>query len=245
MPLDKDFRFSDIPTVQAEGERRARVLFGEDWIETCSLTEYHNGTSITDGSTSILSFSQSILRAWNAGLVHDLPDGSPAAIAYYPNGAISGTTHHCDGDMQDPDGGGPAIIDYFDDGTVKNTIHYKRGVREDPGNGHPAYVAYFASGAIKQYMFCRAGGACDPEDGAPAAVHYRATGEIASGVSSEKGRLTAKQTIEMLRSAQVRRVAGLLAKADPTVIPAGMPLQKISAQSRLRCIFAVLSTTPP
>ena len=56
-------------------------------------------------------------------------------------------------------------------------------------------------------------------------MSYSKTGAITGGFSAAtNSELSAEQAAELLKEAQVRRVANLLAKADQAVVPAGTAL---------------------
>ena len=55
-------------------------------------------------------------------------------------------------------------------------------------------------------------------------IFYDEDGAVTGGASAAKGDLSAEEVNKMLAAAQVERVAALLAKADKSVIPVGIPL---------------------
>ena len=114
----------------------------------------------------------------------------------------------------------------YPDGQLQEFGHYNAGEFADPPDGSPAQVECYPSGAIKKTRHFRSGSSHAPEDGSPANVYYFENGEISGGYSSEKGKLSPAKVSEMLKAAQVNRVASLLEKADQAVVPAGMPLPK-------------------
>ena len=78
-----------------------------------------------------------------------------------------------------------------------------------------------------EYICCRRTLPKDPANGSPACVYYSEDGAVTGGYSSEKKReLTDKEAYDMIMAPTVARVAALLAKADQSVIPIGLPLPK-------------------
>ena len=164
MPLQKKFRFSGTPPVQAEAERRARLMFGPDWRAACFYTKTPEGRAAIEAAGRVLTVSFTEIFSRINSKLHDLEDGSPATIYYDQSGLVKGIAHYHDG---------------------KN---------------------------------------CDPANGTPAQIYYKEDGAVSGGFSSVTGVLSAAKTSDMLQVAQVRRVAALLANADQSVAPAGMPL---------------------
>ena len=109
----------------------------------------------------------------------------------------------------------------FDENTLWS---WKNGSFQDPEDGSPAIIEYYKNGQVKFTGHRRDGNAHDPADGSPAEIWYSETGEILGGYSSANGKLSPEQMAGMLKAAQVNRVAALLAKADQSIVPVGMPL---------------------
>ena len=208
MALSKNFQFSFVPAVQAEAERRAVVMFGENWRADCTLgCDIYQAQGISQGGKT-LAADALLLRAYENENVQDLSDGSPAEVDFYPAGVLRSTTHLRANKQNDPADGSPAHLAYHQNGRLAYAAHYQ--------NGHLV----------------------DAADGSPAQINYSTSGEITNASSAETGPLSAAETIALLKSLQVRRVENLLAKADQSVIPAGRPLPenaKLFQNNRDRC----------
>ena len=186
--------------MQVEAERRAFVMFGENWQSLCSTVHDIRGTNAISLGGKTLAFTWEFLRTWDGLLAHDMSDGSPADIAYWPDGTVRRIEHFRDGTLNDPEDGSPAVICHHEVGTLKSIGHFFKGSRMDTDDNIPAHISYF-------------------EDG-----------DIEGGISSVRGKLDADQVIKMLKAVQVSRVADLLTKADQAVVPSGMPLPENAIQ---------------
>ena len=96
--------------------------------------------------------------------------------------------------------------------------------RHDLPDGSPSYIAFHAGGNVQAFSHFIKDHLQDPPDGSPAHIEYAPDGVIKCGRSSATGHLTAAQTAERIKAAQVRSVAALLAKANQSVMPSGRPL---------------------
>ena len=203
MPLPDDFKFSDIPAIQAEGERRAVVMFGADWKQDCALALDGKDAAIVLGNKSlvfghgVLVFGSGepdlFLKASEGGAEDDLADGSPA------------------------------IITFYESGIVKETTRMWCRWPADGADGSPAHVKYHSNGSVKEVRYWNAA-LKDTES--LAQTFYAEDGAVTGGASAAKGDLSAEETTKMIKAVQVARVAALLAKADQSVIPIGLPLPK-------------------
>ena len=222
MPLPKKFKFPELMRIEAE--RRAVIMFGEKWRESCSPAETSAGDSTIAAGGKMLSFNTVRLRSWKDGQTHDMDDGTPSEVEYHDNGAVKRCGHYNNGFLHDPADGSPASIGRYSDGTLSAVRHFQQGQLQDPADGSPASISFYQNGQVKRAAHYHDDKERNPEDGSPSAVHYSELGEITSGILSGTGTISAAKTTEMLKSAQFRRVTDLLAKADQSVIPAGMPL---------------------
>ena len=194
MPLPNYFEFSDVPSVQAEAERLACVMFGETWRETCTAGQDSMGFRAIKEDENMLSFSDESILIWKNGKLNDLHDGTPAEIQYYQDGVIKFLDHYVDDKLNDPPDGTPACVEYWKTGGIKYTSRNRDGKFRDL------------------------------EDGSPSQIWYNKNGEITSAHSASNGLMTPEKAIELLEAAKVFRVAALLEKADQSVVPAGMPM---------------------
>ena len=224
MALPKSFTFSNIPAAQAEGVRRAVLLFGEAWMDECTLGRDRFGDKNITAGKWALSFRGGDLWAWQSGNLNDLPDGSPSGLDYHNSGLIQCTTHACAGREQDPADGSPARVEYHANGLVRCSTHFVNGKPHDPEDGSPATHLYYLSGAIEKTAHYRAGDMVDAADGSPAKVEYYEDGTVQEGWSSKSGGLSPAAVIKILKAVQFQRVVALLTKADQAVVPFGMPL---------------------
>ena len=147
MPLSPDFHFCDIPAIQAEVERRALVMFGENWESLCKSIS--DKIIVADANKS-LTFSETFktICCGEGDCRQDLTDGSPSVIEFHPDGAVKRLTHHRDGKAHDPIGFLPAIIEYHQDGTIASTLHCLSGQLVNPDDGSPSGVQYSEAGEI-------------------------------------------------------------------------------------------------
>ena len=230
MALKKDFQFPGPASLRAEAERRAVVMFGEDWRDGCSPNQATiSSQSIARGELR-LSFNKDGLWSSKADETSDLPDGSPAILRYFPDGTLQRAWRFRDDKLNDSSDGLPAKVEYFPDGSLKRKCHHRAGHAHDPDSSTVADIHWYPSGVIRTTAHYCDGFYCDPADGSPARVDYDETGEIAAGSSPKNGRLSASATIELLRLAQMRRVAAVLGNVDQAVVPSGMPLPETNGQ---------------
>ena len=194
MHLANDFKFPGSPELQAEAERRAIIMFGEAWLKTCSQANNRGGARAIAARYRMMAFDDAQIRCWKHKRLQDLADGSPALCKYFSDGRLALRYYYSGGSLNDPKNGAPAVVEYHSSGILKKIAHYR-------------YGEYY-----------------DPQDGTPAQINYSKLGESIHGWSAADGKLSAKEATKILKSVQVRRVAALLAKADQSVIPAGMPL---------------------
>ena len=80
MPLPKKIKFDVPPSLLEEAQRRAVVMFGEDWRTVCSACHDNSRDQAICVGDLKLSFSQNGMWAWENDELHDLPDGSPASV---------------------------------------------------------------------------------------------------------------------------------------------------------------------
>ena len=211
MALPADFIFSKIPAVQAEGERRAVIMFGADWKQVCDLDD-----------------------AW--GLIDtDEVDGEYIIVTHHPKQLIKtvdydakgrpvqleSTERDCPCDLED---GSPAIVSYHLDGQLAFAAHYFYDTPEDTEDGVPAIVRYHPNGQIAFVAHYREDDLWDAADGTPGRIDYAEDGTVIGGQSAVKGDLTAEETVKMIKAAEVFRAAAVLAGVDKTVMPSGQPL---------------------
>ena len=126
MALPKDFKFSHIPAVQAEAERRAGVMFGVNWKELCAL-KYEGDDTCIAANNKRLEFRDDCLSASTGDWLHDLDDGSPAHISYWDTGITAATAHYFEDAPVDQPDGTPARIDYFENGEICGGYSFSRG----------------------------------------------------------------------------------------------------------------------
>ena len=209
MALPEDFRFSDVPPMQAEAERRAIVLFGENWRECCALANDDNGAAAICAKDNILSCDRERIRAFHIGNLHDLPDGSPA------------------------------IVMYERDGVLKRIACYQSGKLHNPKIGGPAQIYYCPEGSISRIVHCRHGRHEDLFDGTPTKIEYSEAGDIAGGTSSLHGVLSAAQTKERLDAARINRVkSSCLCLNGPRIRGKLLPDNGLPQTVRLRKMHA-------
>ena len=141
MPLPKDFKFSDVTAVQTEAERRAAVMFGDDWMTSCLPSGLGGSPGIAAGN-KLLSFSE--VRIWGRTntLLHDLDDGSPAHVEYSEAGELLYMSRHRDGVLSDAADGSPAMIQYYRSGAIHVTVRARNGYHLDLPDGTPAVIEY-------------------------------------------------------------------------------------------------------
>ena len=209
------------------------LYFGRD--EDCEyLLSIYDGieTDLDDGSAASLTFLEGgdvrIDRRFINKKLNDTADGRAAFVKYFSNTNIIEIAHYFAGKVNDTAEGHPAHVEYFRTKQIKFLFHYCDGEINDPKDGTPAFVRYYPSGCIHSFGSYRNNSLTDASDGSPAGVEYSKKGEIVGGFSSVFGELTAEETIKMIKNAQVYRVAELLAKADQSVVPAGMPPEKLN-----------------
>ena len=195
MHLPPDFKFSDIPEAQAEGERRAAVIFGDDWRTEAYLQNKGklDNVHISANDWSLLITDKLSFTSCLRGRKQDLPDGSPSRIDFHPNGRVDCIVHFFADASNDPPDGSPAVCTYSVDGTVLMTAHWRNGKH------------------------------IDPADGLPSTVNYDEHGAIISAFDSTAARISPEDVNKMIAADQVRRVAALLDKAGHAVVPSGMP----------------------
>ena len=196
MPISPDFKFAGSPAFQAEAERRAAIMFGENWRSACSQAKDRGGARAIAANDNLMSFDDVQIRSWKHNKLHDLADGSPALCKYHTSGHVALHIHYIGGHINDPAPGVHAFVEYYPSGRVKETSHYIND------------------------------GYLDPQDGSPARINYSESGCIIGGWAASVGKLDALEVEQMLKAVQLCRVADLLAKADQSVVPAGMPLPR-------------------
>ena len=198
-------------------------------------TRYRNGrrNDAVDGTPARVEYSKDgkkfSICHFRDGSKNDTADGTPAEHEFFPSGKIERTHRYQNGVSNDAADGSHAVVRYFESGVIARTGHLRRRVRTDGADGSPAVVNYYPNGNLKQveYICCRRTLPKDPANGSPACVYYSEDGAVTGGYSSEKKReLTDKEAYDMIMAPTVARVAALLAKADQSVIPIGLPLPK-------------------
>ena len=200
MPLPDDFKFSDIPSVQAEAERRAVVMFGADWKRVCDVALDDKDAAIVLGNKSLVfghvvlvfgSGEPELFLKARVGDEADLEEGSPAIITFYENGVVKAPTRMWCRWPTDGADGSPSHVKFHPNGNVKEVRYWEAAMKDTASLGQ---------------------------------IFYDEDGAVTGGASAAKGDLSAEEVNKMLAAAQVERVAALLAKADKSVIPVGIPL---------------------
>ena len=229
MALPRKFKFSDIPAVEAEAKRRAIVMFGEDWKQRCSLTCDARGDAIAAHNLALFFESTKDCRClWSSdnGIINDVIDRSAARVTFYESGMLESEGRYLNGDPHDAEDRTPAYIEYYISGIRKSEEHYFNGERNDPADGYPAVIVYYPNATVQSVRHFRNNMLIDALDATPAEVSYCISGEVIGGFSSISGKLTAKETIKLIKAAQVARVAALLENSDLSVVPAACCCRK-------------------
>ena len=213
MPLPADFKFSDIPAAQAEGERRAVLIFGADWRDACNCEVFRYAADGIDEFSLVLSSKK---LSW-----HDVNQGG--GVWFTAAEGVSWTDKLVPNDLAD---GSPAKLRYNCDGHISTAEYYRDGMQHDSEDGLPAVVHFYPNGQVRIVEHFLCGHFCDAEDGTPGLIYYAEDGAVSRGASAVNGKLTAEEVNKLLAAAKINRVAALLEKADKSVIPVGMPLPK-------------------
>ena len=172
MPLPPSFHFLGPSALQTEAERRAILVFGEQWREVCTQGEYNPHRTSIFVDEDRMTFNDR--RIWNLGRdgLQDLSDGSPAKLAFHDDGSIESKAHFIADELNDPTDGSPAQVDYYKDGLIKRSYHYSDGKINDPDTGRPAFVESYANGNCMTSRHYRDGLINDPGELRPAQLEY-------------------------------------------------------------------------
>ena len=252
------FVFSTIPSVQAEVERRACVLYGEDWRSSCKVSRGPvesevGGRGVTDISSLLWKIialslddrfaSPPVFKHGQIFLYDQWSGQSLTSMAHQTNDFIlyrrNEIRGYNGGFLSDLPDGSHALIAYHNNGGVRVSSHFANKALNDPADGTASHVEFYESGQMHSYRRYRDGHLHDSDDGDPSEVCFSEDGEITSGHSDDLGWRITPQEIEKRicvaqKAVQFRRVAALLPAVDTSVVPAGLPLEMVSYSAAAR-----------